>query len=273
MAATASSPTYRTIPASPLAAPATESRPAPGYSADPDRIPTTPRVYLCASPAGRGSSAATSSTWSDSTAASGQVQPDVDQVHGAARRRGRVDQVRDLVGAERDGQVRDDVVAVQLAGVDVDAARGVDRDHRYAVQQPHHLRRLRLQARPAADADDPVDHDVRPPASAGRRPAHRRPAARPARPRARFSDSSTASTPQPRRASIAPAYSASPPLSPPPDQQQHPPPVRRPEQVDHRVRQPRRRPLHQRPVRQRRHQLGLGRPHLLDRVRVPHAPR
>ena len=56
-----------------------------------------------------------------------------------------------------------------------------------------------------------------------------------------------------------------------PDQQQHPPPVRRAEEVDHRGGQPVRRPLHQRPLGQPRHQLGLRRPDLLDGVRVQHA--
>ena len=166
-----------------------------GTRADPARTPTTPRVYLCASPAGRGSRAATSSTCSDSTAASGRSRPMSTRCtapHAAAAGSTRC---ATLWVPNVTVRSATDVVAVQLAGVDVDAARGVDRDHRYAVQQPHHPRRLGLQARPAADADDPVDHHVRalgrlvddPPAGA--------PAARPARPRARCSDSSTASTP------------------------------------------------------------------------------
>ena len=54
-------------------------------------------------------------------------------------------------------------------------------------------------------------------------------------------------------------------------QQQHPPPVRRPQEVHDRRRQPGRRPLHQRTLGQPRHQLRLRRPDLLDGVRVQHA--
>ena len=83
--------------------------------------------------------------------------------------------------------------------------------------------------------------------------------------------SSRADTAAPRRARNAPAHNASPPLSPGADQQQHPGAVHPAEELADRMRQPGRRALHQRAVGQPGHQLRLGRPHLLHRVRAPHA--
>ena len=159
--ATASGPTYRTIPQSPLAAPATLSRAAPGYCALPARTPTTPRAYFCESGAGRGSRSATSSGWSASTGGGREVEPDVDQLDRARGPRGRVDQVRDLVGAEGDGQRRLDV--------SVRPARRCRRRRRSGCRPRRPARRCTASSAAtasgfnpgrAADPDDPVDHDV-----------------------------------------------------------------------------------------------------------------
>ena len=203
----------------------------------------------------------------------GQREADVDEVDGAAGRRGRVDEVRHLVGAERDGQVRDHVVTTpclrSLAGVDVDAAGDVDRHDRNAVQQADQPRRVTVEARAAADAHDPVDHHVGPPRRCVHEPAARRlQRVQPALVRALGEQHrlDAAAAPGQHRAGVqrvTAVVAAS-------DQQQHPTPVRRPEEVDHRVREPGRRALHQRALGQRRHQLGLGRADLLDRVGVTH---
>ena len=203
------------------------------------------RVLLRVGP-GRGSNAATSSDWSAVTAASGRSSPRSTSwttPHAAGRR---LDEVADLVGAERDRQVGGHVVAVEPAGVDVDAARDVDRDHRHAGQRPHGVERGLPQPGPAADADDAVHDDVgrswfgqlddpTPGRSQGGQPGlvhavghqhglHARPAARQHR------------TGVQRVAAVVARA----------DQQQHPPPVGAAEQVDHRGRQPGRGPLHQR---------------------------
>jgi hypothetical protein len=157
------------------------------------------------------------------------------------------------VRAERDGQVRDDVVAVQLAGVDVHAAGRVDRDHGHAVQQPHKPGRLQRQSRPATDADDPVDGDVGPSCGSVNDP-----------PTGRSQRAETVLVgcvgQQDRLDPAAPAgqhragVQRVPAVVAPAHEQQHPPAVRRPQQVDHRVGEPRRRPLHQRALGQRRHE-------------------
>src|SRR5207245_11357213 len=54
-------PAYRTRPAGPAQAPATDSTAAPGYVAEPVATPTTPRVYLSDSRPGRGHQPDTSS--------------------------------------------------------------------------------------------------------------------------------------------------------------------------------------------------------------------
>ena len=53
------------------------------------------------------------------------------------------------------------VRAVELAGVGVDAGRQVDRDDRHPVEPRQRRDGLVAQPGPPADADDPVDHDVR----------------------------------------------------------------------------------------------------------------
>ena len=90
----------------------------------------------------------------------GQVEADVDQLDDSTGRGGGLDEVADLVGAEGDGDVRCHVVAVEPAGVDVDAARGVDRDDRHALDPREGVGRGRSETRVAADADDPVDDHV-----------------------------------------------------------------------------------------------------------------
>ena len=89
-----------------------------------------------------------------------QVEADVDEVYDAARGRRGVDQVGDLVGAERDRHGRVDVGAVELAGVDVDTRRDVDRHHRDPLDRCQRLDRVGTQAGPAPDPDDPVHHDL-----------------------------------------------------------------------------------------------------------------
>ena len=63
------------MPTRPAPAPATQRTPAPGYCSEPARTPTTPRVYLCASGAGRGRRSRTSSSCSAVTAGSGRSRP------------------------------------------------------------------------------------------------------------------------------------------------------------------------------------------------------
>ena len=58
-------------------------------------------------------------------------QPEVDEVHRPARRRG--EGVHRLAGPEGDGGRRPDGRVVHLAGVGVDAARQVDRHHRHPL--------------------------------------------------------------------------------------------------------------------------------------------
>jgi hypothetical protein len=83
-------------------------------------------------------------------------------VDRAARGGGGVDEVADLVGAEGDGEGRVDVRLRGLAGVDVDAGRGVDGHDRYAVLggQLDGGESIRTQTGSPADADNAVDDDV-----------------------------------------------------------------------------------------------------------------
>ena len=185
---------------------------------------------------------------------------------------GRVDEVGDLVGAERDGEVGADVRPLETAGVHVDPGRYVDRDHGRVREPRDHPFGVGAQAGPATDPDDPVQHDVgrrglvrgHHPASGGAQRGHALvvglvgeqhrldagPAPRQQRPGVQ------------RVAAVVPRT----------HEQQHPGAVHTAEQVRHRDRQPRRRPLHQRALRHPRHQPGLRRPHLLHRVCLPHPP-
>ena len=251
-----------------------EHRRRRGTAREPARTPTTPRVYLCASRAGRGSSAATSAACSASTAGAGSVEPDVDEVDRAAGRGGRVDQVGDLVGAEGDRDVGPHVRPVELAGVDVDARGYVDRDDRDARDEPP--------ARAAASGRRPAGRRCRrsrrPPRRAACRPsdgvdapARRRPAAPPARPRGPARSSSTASTahaaPGQQRAGVQRVAA----VVAGPDQQQHPGAVRR-----RRASRATASPARPRPAASARPRAArssrLGGPDLLDGVRAPHAP-
>jgi hypothetical protein len=90
----------------------------------------------------------------------GQVEPDVDEVHRPAGPGCWVHQVTDLVGAERDGEHRLDVVAVDLTGVDADAAGRVHGHDRYAVQQLERVGGVLPEPAAAADPDDAVDDDL-----------------------------------------------------------------------------------------------------------------
>ena len=271
--ATAASPTYRTMPHSPLAAPATLSRPRRGSRVEPARMPTTPREYFWASGSGGAAAPRRRRAGAPRPARGGRSRPMSTRCtapHAAARG---VDQVGDLVGAEGDGDVGRDVRPVELAGVDVDARRGVHGDERDSGDRCQGLLGLGSQPRATADPDDAVDRDVgRARSSAARpRPGRRPVAGRPGP--SRCGAFGRAATPRPAAAPgqhragverVAAVVAGA-------DQQHHPSPVRRTQQVDHGVRQPGRRALHQRPLRQRRHQLRLGRPDLLHRVRPPHA--
>ena len=129
----------------------------------------------------------------------------------------RIDEVGDLVGAEGDRQVGAHVGAVEPTGVDVDPDGTSTATTGTPSKRGQRLRGLVAQTGSPADADDPVDHDVglvR--LGDATRCGRRRPAARRAPRSCTFDESSTASTAAPRRASIAPAHSASPPLSPAP---------------------------------------------------------
>ena len=245
---------------------------APGYSSEPARTPTTPRVYLWSSGPRHRQQRRDVGGLERVTVGLGQVEPDVDEVDHAAGLGGRVDQVRDLVGAERDGHV----------GAHVRSRR----DGR-CPRRPRTVRRPRPRARPRT---------ARPPARrrgagrAGRRCRRcrraRRPAARPRprrRPAAGGAQRGHALVVGLARRAAPPRPGAAPGQQRPgvqrvaavvarTDQQQHPGAVHTAEQVRHRDRQPGRRPLHQRALRQPRHQRGLRRPHLLDRVCLPHPP-
>ena len=85
-----------------------------------------------------------------------------------------------------------------------------------------------------------------------------------------LSDSSQASTAQPRRASSTPAYSASPPLSPEPTSSRTRRPYADPSRSSTAYASPAAARCISAPSGRRLHQRTLRGPHLLDRVRVPH---
>ena len=126
-----------------------------------------------------------------------QLQADVDEVHHAAGLRRRVDEVGDLVGAERDGQVGAHVRPRRACPVSTsDPGRHVHRHHRHPREATERVLGLLAQARSPADADDPVDDHVGLPGVGRQRPCdHRRHAAPRARRRA---PSRTAAPPRPR---------------------------------------------------------------------------
>jgi hypothetical protein len=193
-------------------------------------------------------------------------------VRHSARRGRRIDQVGDLVGAESDGQGGTHVRAGQLAGVHVEPAGGVDRDDGN-VSEPFECRnRVGSQPRPAADSDDPVDGDVGGDV------------------RTRLPHPTTGPS-QSRQAAIVDVIREQPRLDrrpalrqrrtgvqriaavvARPDQQDHPPAVGTAQEVDHRVREPGRRLLHQCALGQGRHQRLFGGSDLLHGVRPAHAP-
>ncbi len=202
----------------------------------------------------------------------GQVEADVDQLDHSARRGRRLDEVADLVGPEGDGDVRGHVVALEPAGVDVEAAGGVDRDERHALDPREGLGRGRPQPGVAPDADDPVDDHV------GTTHVSEVDQAAAGAPESRGSclvhlvgDRHRLHVRAPAR-QHRPGEQGVPAVVAGPDQHQHPRSVRRTEQVAHRGRESRRGPLHERAVGHGRHQRSLRGPHLLDGVRGPHAP-
>ncbi len=202
----------------------------------------------------------------------GQVEADVDQVDRPAGRGRRVDQVGDLVGAEGDR--------------DLGASRGARRARR-CRRRPRSGRRPRPPARRRPPAAPPAPRGADPAGRRSRRSRRRPPrvgsgaGARRCTPSgaSQRGDASLVSVVgQQQRLDLHPPAGQQRPgvqrvaaVVAGPDQQQHPSPVRRAEQVDHGVRQARGGPLHQRTLGESHHQLGLGGPHLLDRVRASHA--
>ena len=186
--------------------------------------PTTPRRYLSLSPPGAGSSRPHRHAAGPPAGSAGsRSEPDVDEPHEPAYSRAGIDQQPRLVRAEGDGEVGPYRAPAHLAGVGVDAAGQVDGDDEGPRRSTRAatVRGLRPQPALAADPDDAVEtRSAR--RDDGRRPgvggatARRRPGRSAASPPAwaRPGASSTAVTPAPRRASRAPAYRASPPLSP-----------------------------------------------------------
>ncbi len=209
----------------------------------------------------------------------GEVEPDVepagcgqrDEVHHAGVGGRGVGEQRHLVGPEGDRHLGPHRRCADLARVDVDPGRDVDGDDRYPCECLDRGLGLGLEAWAAADADDAVDHQV---LLLSRR----------------LGDAATACPGQRGQSALVRVVRQQPGADPAPspgqqragvqrvtavvaaaDQQHHPRAVAVPQQVEHRARQPRGRPLHQRPLRQPCHQRLLRRPHLVDRVRAPHA--
>ena len=131
--ATASRPTYRTIPTRPLRGTGdAQQRRRRGRAPSRRARPTTPRVYLWASGCGTGTSAATSSGCRRLDGGGRQLEPDVDERAPRRTPGRRPHEVGDLVGAEGDGDVGDHVRPVEPAGVHRDPRRHVDGDDRDA---------------------------------------------------------------------------------------------------------------------------------------------
>ena len=256
------------MPASPQAAPATLSSPAPGYCAEPARTPTTPRVYFCASGSGRGTSAATSAAWSEVTSAAGRSRPMSTRVTEPQAR---------LAGSTRWATLWVPKVTVTAASTWGPSRRPSSTDtplgtSTATIGTPGDLgergHRLRLQPRASADPDDPVDHHL-----GARRAGTGDPAAGPPE----CSQTRRMGLAEQHRVDVAAATGQQGPgvqrvsaVVTGSDQEPHPAPVRRPEQIDDCRCQPGRRPGHQRPLREGCHQRGLGRPHLFHRVRASH---
>ena len=124
--------------------------------------------------------------------------------------------------------------------------------------------------------DDPVEHHVGPGRDrrgvVGDHPATGRPQrGQPGRRGCARAEQPRGRRRRPRRARSAPAYRASPPLSPEPTSSSTRAPYTPAEEVRDGVRETGGRALHQRALGEPGHQVGLGRAHLLDRVRAPHA--
>ena len=201
-----------------------------------------------------------------------QLEAEVDELHGPAGSGCRVDEVRHLVGAERDREVGDDVRSVDLAGVDVDTGRHVDRHHRDAVERATSAAAAsgRSPALPPMPTIPSTTTSGAGPSSVStsRPPAASR-AASPASwwlaPSSQHVDGHPAAA-QPRS-----GVQRVPAVVPGPDQQQHPPPVATAEEVEHGVGEAGGRALHQGTVGQVLHQGRLGSTHLGDGVGETHA--
>ena len=207
------------MPTRPQLAPETQSTPAPGYCSEPARTPTTPRVYLWASGAGRGSRSRTSCSCSAVTAGAGRSSPmstrcTTPQAIAAGSTRWATLWVPKVTvtAATTCGPSTWPVSTSTPDGAST-ATTGTPSTADTAAAASSRS------PPPTADADDPVHHDVgRRGLGDGRRPPGRPPTGARRDPAAwAFAGaSSSASTATPRRASSAPAYNASPPLSPDP---------------------------------------------------------
>ena len=131
---------------------------APGYVDEPARIPVTPWVYLssCGTrhrPAGRDVAGL-----EPQHIGFGEIEPDVDQRDGAAVG----ECVHGLEAAEGDGRRGVHGGAGDRTGRHVDAAGGVDGDHRNlrGIDSGEHLGRRRPQRTGAGDADHTVDDEI-----------------------------------------------------------------------------------------------------------------
>ena len=189
--------------------------------------------------------------------------------------RGRVDEVRDLVGAEGDGQVGAHVRPVEPAGVDVDAGRHVDRDDRHARA----ARRAPPRPRSRSPGRPPMPTIPSTTTSGARRVGGGDDATAGGAQRGearRRAPSTTAAPPRPRAAAPGQQRAGVQRVTAVvarPDQQQHPRGrTRRRAGRATADRQPGRGPLHQRALGQPGHQVRLGRPHLLDGVGAAHGP-
>ena len=162
--------------------------------------------------------------------------------------------------------------ALDLAGVDLDARRGVHGDDRDAVERRDHRRRVVAQAAVPPDADDPVDHHVGAggllhradhPAADGeqRREARRVDPVGAQQQGLHLHATPGEQHPAVQRVTAVVARA---------DQQQHAGAVRVAEQVEDGVPQPGGGPLHEGPLGQPCHEGGLRRPDLLDGVCAAH---
>ena len=257
------------------------ARRRPGRSPSRPRRPITPWVYLSSVGPGTGQRAATSASPRTTACGSGSSGPSPMSTRCTGPQRCAASTCTGLQRAERDGRGGRDRRAVDGAGVGVDAAGRVDRQHRHPGRGPRRATSsaaARAQRPAAGEADDAVEHEVRARDRGERRRARPRRPRPPARRRAaspsawaRCGSSSTAVTPTPRRRSSAPAHRASPPLSPAPTSSATRRPPRSAEHPPGDDGEPERGPAHQRARRDPRQHRPLGGADLLDGEDLAHA--